>query len=254
MSEHHSNTPPNFESSKFQAPHKKQIISHSYPVNMLTSPVNFNINYNIIENNQTKPPQSKLQTHKTNLPNQDSEALVQRWKAGNFAEFNRWLQISKADCKVEFSTKSTNPNSSKTFVCNMSLNFTNNPQFSSFFSSGLGKSKKEAKAKVIEKIVRDLIQKDCLQLGLKNENFENSNNSNSNVGLMMKRNYLNNKLRNMNYEITEFIKQDRFQEACETYQQLCSMKNIEWKDVNNMFNFFIYNYKIDIYNLDIWSP
>ena len=222
--------------------YKKQLISqvqNNQPINMIPSNsnnnnnINVNINYNFLDKTMQSS-RNKQNPDSNTFLNQEAEALIQRWKAGNFTEFNRWMQISKTDCKVEFSMRNA-PNGSKTFVCNMALNFTKNPQINPFFSSGFGKSKKEAKSKAIETILRDLIQKNCLKFGMKTDQIENSNPTENPGSLclkVLKKNYLNKKLRNLNYEMLELLKQDQFQEACQIYRRLFSLKIIEWRDVS----------------------
>jgi hypothetical protein len=233
---------PSFPSPSDSTPKKKQLTSQTkanQPINLIPSQatnnsnINVSINYNFLDKPNNYPNQNFNQSAALN---QEAQALVQRWKAGNFAEFNRWMQISKTDCKMEFSMR-TSPNGSKSFVCNLALNFTKNPQINPFFSSGLAKSKKEAKSKAIENILLVLIQKNCLKFGLKN-NLDPTDltNSEANSSLkVLKKNYLTKKLRNLNYEMLEFLKQDRFQDACEIFRRLGSMKTLEWRDVKLHF-------------------
>lgn len=216
---------------------KKQFVSQmnpNFPINLVVpsnnkNNINVNVNYGIIEHQE-----------KTNIfSNQESinsaseaENLIQRWKAGNFVDFNRWIQISKAECKVEFSMK-PGLGGMKNFICNMALNFNKNIQNNNFFSSGFGKSKKEAKSRATENMLRDLIQKNCFRLGVRGDHLQNSSpNSEGNIALQdFKKNYLSRKIRGLNYEMQEFLCQDKFQDACEVFQRLCMMKVIEWKDV-----------------------
>lgn len=245
MSDHYQS--PAYNSPSDSTPYKKQLLSQTQanqPINLIPSQTasNSNINVSINYNFQEKPSnQLPMSLPQSAALTQEAQSLIQRWKSGNFAEFNRWMQISKTDCKVEFTMRSA-PNGSKTFVCNMALNFTKNPQINPFFSSGLGKSKKEAKSKAIESILMDLIQKNCLKFGLKNnQDPTDLTNSESNLSLkVLKKNYITKKLRNLNYEMVEFLKQDRFQDACEIFRRLASMKTLEWRDVRFFFLNIIY--------------
>lgn len=230
-----------YESSDEPEPpvQKKQKLSHNQskiPINLLSPQdsrnINVNINYSITGKQSQDHHNNQFNEPPTNLT-PEAEGLIQRWKVGNFVEFNRWIQISKTDCKVEFSMKN-GPGGSKSFVCNMALNFTRSPQVNPFFSTGFGKSKKEAKCKAIESILRDLMQQDCFKYGLRGNSTIRTTvgNTTDNGSLqVMRKNYLNKRTRNLNYEIMDLLQQDRFKEACESYSKLCMMKSIEWKDV-----------------------
>jgi hypothetical protein len=197
----------------------------------------------------------KKKTHpgEVSLSIEEGEKLLDVWRANNFADFNSWIQIAKAQINTETfdNTNDINKKSTKSFTCNLTLTFEDDPSLT-MIANGFGKNKKDAKKMAIEKIVIELIQNGEISRGLRNKDFLNVSNKPFATNLAFKENSQNlkeldednfqKKIHKMSKRMQECLKKDKFIDACEILTQIITKKQPDWNEViyfhfNSIFRF-----------------
>jgi hypothetical protein len=208
---------------------------------------NFNIAVDplVLRQQQKASPFSKkkkFQHLDTALSFEDGEKLLNLWRQNNFADFNSWVQVAKAQINTDMIENSNeiNKGAKKTFTCSLTLTFEGDSS-QVIISNGFGRNKKDAKKAAIEKIVIELIQNGEINRGLKDLSFLNvplittqqpveqsqmlnPQKENSEENSQKKNHKL---LKRMQ----DFLKKDEFHEACEALCLIIMQKKPEWNEV-----------------------
>lgn len=217
------------------------------------------------ERSYSAKPRKKVKTEQNsniktnNITNEESQILLDKWKKSSFAPFYHWVQVNKADLKVEYKEiepKAKNKNPS--FQCNVQLALVFKCNHTVFTSNEFGLSKKQAKMKSFEKIVENLLRNGVITPALLKDKLYKKE-------LLFKKNGENNKSAQKNekneevfplegpklllpvceqgknqkkqvnklvMQIREKLKKDKFYEACALFCKIIDLKPPEWKEVS----------------------
>lgn len=219
------------------------------------------------ERSYSAKPRKKVKTEQAsnaksihhNINNEESQILLEKWKKGSFAPFYHWVQVNKADLKVEYreiepKTKNKNPS----FQCNVQLSFVFKCSHTVFTSNEFGLSKKQAKMKSFEKIVESLLRSGVITPALLKDKLYKKElplKKNGEVNKIIQKNEKNeevfplegpklllpiceqgkNQKKQVNklvMQIRDKLKKDKFYEACALFCKIIDLKPPEWKEVN----------------------
>lgn len=198
------------------------------------------------KNNHQSKKKNLMPRPNINLTIEQGEHLLNVWRDNNFAEFNSWIQIAKAQMNTEIfeNANEINKAAKKTFNCNLTLTFEEDPN-AMMIANGFATNKKDAKRMAIEKIVIDLIQSGEINRGLKSLDFlsqtakkiENTQTNNSYFENSAEN--LQKKIHKLSKKMQDFLKADKFLDACEVFCEILSKKAPDWNELA-----FIWNYAI----------
>lgn len=177
--------------------------------------------------------------------------LLEKWKATSFADFNIWVQMAKAKLEVEIKeVLSTTP--WKMFHCNIILELPNDSE--QFFGHGAGKSKKIAKCAAIEAVLIDLIETGKIKMGLKSNIQKSLKAENPNqiqkqmfsqqLSKKVKLGNIYNLVSHLSVRISDYLREDFFEEALECLRQINVQKDCDWEDVTDDYLFPIFISKL----------
>lgn len=204
----------------------------------------FQKNLNLTVDPLSLRPKSHHQSKKKNLmprPNisltiEQGEHLLNVWRDNNFADFNSWIQIAKAQMNTEIfeNTNEINKAAKKTFNCNLTLTFDEDPN-AMMIANGFATNKKDAKRMAIEKIVIDLIQNGEINRGLRNLDFlavkKTETPQNNNSYYENNAENLQKKIHKLSKKMQDLLKADKFLDACEVFCEILSKKKPDWNEV-----------------------
>jgi hypothetical protein len=210
-------------------------------------------------NQSTFKKKKKHQVGEITLTIEEGEKLLDVWRRNNFSDFNSWVQIAKAQINTETfdNTNEINKKSTKSFTCNLTLTFEDDPSLT-MIANGFGRNKKDAKKMAIEKIVIELIQNGEISRGLKNKDFlispipqithyhkneEQLLSANKDLG----EDNLQKKIHKMSKKMQECLKRDRFVDACEILCQIVMKKSPDWNEV--LYHFFNNKHRFHLFGL-----
>lgn len=193
------------------------------------------------QRNQHFPKKKKFQHLDTALTMEQGEKLLNVWRLNNFADFNSWIQVAKAQVTTDMVENSNDidKNAKKTFTCSLALTFEGDSS-QGMISNGFARSKKDAKKMAIEKIVIELIQNGEISRGLRDLNFLNSSLANvqqpteqSQMSTPLKENNEDShkKVHRLLKKMHESLKKDDFNEACESLCLIVMNKKPDWNEV-----------------------
>ncbi len=172
-----------------------------------------------------------------NLSIEEGAVLLKVWQRNNYADFNQWIQVAKAQIFTEIheNMNEISRNSKKFFTCNLTLTFDEDPNVV-LISNGFAPNKKDARRMAIEKIVIDLIQNGEITRGLKNKDFlkENIKIEEEEARLPVSQGIdegVQRKVQKLCKKMQEHLKNDSFLEACEILCQILTWKKPEWNEV-----------------------
>lgn len=212
-------------------------------------------------------PRKKLKTDQNtnpkhcNFTSEESKMLLEKWKQGSFAGFYQWVQLNKADLKIDFKeieAKGKNKNPSFQCTVQLSFHFKSNPTV--LTSTDQGESKKEAKRKTFEKIVENLLKCGAITPSLLKEKLskkemmskktaEISNFTRSDeifpsdgpkvlIPICDQGKNLKKQVNKFVMQIKDRLKKDKFYEACALFCKILDLKQPEWKEVIFSFSSF----------------
>jgi len=211
---------------------------------------NLNLTVDPLSFPQKNHPHSKRKniTPKQNitLTLEQGEQLLNTWRETNFVDFNSWIQIAKAQMNTEIfeNGNEINKAAQKTFNCNLTLTFDEDPNFM-MIANGFARNKKDAKKMAIEKIIIDLIQNGEISRGIRSLDFI------SNIQKRSQQLAHNNKLHSdqdgdlqrkihkLSKKMQDLLKVDKFLDACEAFCEILAKKKPDWNELA-----FIWSYAI----------
>lgn len=154
--------------------------------------------------------------------------IITRWKTQNFMEFNHWLQVSKADFRVEYQSLQDN----RSFICTAYIKLPSVPK--EFSNSGIGNTKKLSKLNAIENILIEISKKNCLQYGLKSNTIINEVKLKENEikrKKTKKKVKQNSTIKLMVENINNLLGENKFISACKIFCQILILKQVTWEEV-----------------------
>ena len=124
----------------------------------------------------------------------------------------------------------------KTFNCNLTLTFEEDPNFM-MIANGFARNKKDAKKVAIEKIVIDLIQNGEISRGIRSLDFLSNLQKRPQLAQNTKFLFDNNdenlqkKIHKLSKKMQDLLKADKFLDACEVFCEILAKKKPDWNEV-----------------------
>ncbi|KRW99001.1 P-loop containing nucleoside triphosphate hydrolase [Pseudocohnilembus persalinus] len=230
--------------------------------------------YQRIQQSRPKP----IPKEKVTLTESEKEDIMQYWKLRNFGEFNNWVQTAKGKGDYEISEISQTQNGNKLFQCKGKVSFSDY-HIPTFEGYARGQSRKDAKFNVQEIIVKKIMDEGWIRIGFKEDDFVQKLRNELNKKLLgdkqeeaqkkaeqerqntqmyaqkgglrigdianlppipdNSKNLEKNYIHKISRKMQDYLKEDKFMEACQELCKIVNKKNAEWNEINSIWCYAI---------------